>query len=239
MEQEFANKVVVVAGGVGELGGPVTNGFVARGAQVTVPFISEMKLATFMSEYPLTATAVRFQRVDLANERMVEKFAKDLRRRVGTVEILVNLTGGFESGHVIAESEPSEFEQMLSVNFTSIYLLTRRIVPMMTEQRSGKIVNVASSAALQGYAGGAAYSIAKSAVVRFTEALSDEVKHAGINVNCVLPSLIDTPRNRMDLPDARHDHWVAPQDLAEVIFFLVSERARAIHGAAIPVYGLA
>jgi NAD(P)-dependent dehydrogenase (short-subunit alcohol dehydrogenase family) len=239
MELEFADKVIVVAGGVGQLGGPVTSGFVARGARVIIPFISEMKLAAFVSEYPAFANDVRFHRVDLANEKMVERFAKDLRRIEKRVDVLVNLTGGYEPNRPIVQSDLSEFTAMMKINFTSVYLLTRRIIHFMSEQGGGKIVNVGSRAALQGYSGGAAYSIAKSAVVRFTEALSDEVKYAGINVNCVLPGILDTPRNRAEMPDAPHHHWVAAEELAQVIFFLASERARAIHGAAIPVYGLA
>ncbi|MEE8554790.1 MAG: SDR family oxidoreductase, partial [bacterium] len=96
-----------------------------------------------------------------------------------------------------------------------------------------------ASAGLRGSAGHAPYSIAKSAVIRLTESLADEVKRDGINVNCVLPSIIDTRRNRMEMPDADADDWVTAAELAEVIFFLSSERARAIHGAAIPVYGRA
>jgi NAD(P)-dependent dehydrogenase (short-subunit alcohol dehydrogenase family) len=237
MEREFENKVIIIAGGVGELGAPVTSGFVERGARVIVPFVSEMKVAAFVSQFPAAATQVKFQRVDLTNEKMVERFAGDLQAKEGRVDVLVNLTGGYEGGTSIAESEPSQFERMLAVNFTAVYLITRRIIPLMETQRPGKIVNVGSRAALRGFAGGAAYSIAKSAVVRFTEALSEEVKHAGVNVNCVLPSTIDTPRNRMDIPEARHEDWVTASDLAEVIFFLASERSRAIHGAAIPVFG--
>lgn len=239
MEREFADKVVVVAGGVGELGGAVTSGFVARGARVIVPFVSEMKLAAFVSQNPTAATDVKFQRVDLTNEKMVERFAADLKEKEGRIDILVNLTGGYEGGVPVTESEPHHFERMMAVNFTAIYFITRQLVPLMEDQGSGKIVNVGSRASLRGFAGGAAYSIAKAAVVRFTEALSDEVKHAGVNVNCILPSTIDTLRNRMDMSDARFEDWVTAADLAEVIFFLCSERSRAIHGAAIPVFGRA
>lgn len=237
MEREFENKIVVIAGGVGELGGPVTSGFVERGARAIVPFVSEMKVASFVSQYPTVATQVKFQRVDLTNEKMVERFAAELKAKEGGVDVLVNLTGGYDAGIPVSESEPFQFERMMAINFNAIYLITRQLVPMMESRGAGKIVNVGSRAALRGFAGGAAYSIAKAAVLRFTEALSEEVKNAGVNVNCVVPSTIDTPRNRMDMHDAKFDDWVAAPDLAEVIFFLASDRARAIHGVAIPVYG--
>jgi NAD(P)-dependent dehydrogenase (short-subunit alcohol dehydrogenase family) len=239
MSPEFENKVVVIGGGVGELGGPVSSGFAARGAKVVIPFVSEMKLATFVGQYPDAAKSIRFQRCDLASPRAVEQFVESVRRNESRVDVLVNLTGGYRPGNIVAESGIGEFNAMLKMNFTTIYHLTRELLPLMVEQRSGQIVNVASRGGLTGYSGQAAYAIAKSAVMRFTEALSDEVKHNGIGVNCLLPSIIDTPRNRMEMPDARHDHWVRTEDLAEVIFFLASERSRAIQGASIPAYGLA
>jgi NAD(P)-dependent dehydrogenase (short-subunit alcohol dehydrogenase family) len=238
MTLEFANKVVIIGGGIGELGGPVSNGFVARGAKVVVPFISEMKLAAFVGQYPEAAKAIRFQRCDLASPRAVGEFVQTVRQREARVDVLVNLTGGYRQGNPVAESDVSEFNAMMKINFTAIYHLTRELLPLMLEQHSGKVVNVSSRGGLTGYAGQAAYAIAKAAVMRFTESLADELKHEGIGVNCVLPSIIDTPRNRMDMPDASHDHWVTAEDLAEVIFFLASDRSRAIHGASIPVYGL-
>lgn len=237
MNQEFENKVVVIAGGVGELGGPVTSGFLARGARVIVPFISEMKLAAFVGQYSMAATAVKFKRVDLTKEAMVDRFVSDLLESDGRIDVLVNLTGGYEPGRPVAESELFEFDRMLSVNFTAIYLLTRKVVPVMEKQGAGSIVNVSSRAGLRAYAGGAAYSIAKSAVLRFTEALAEELKGSGIHANCVLPSTIDTPRNRMEMHEADFNKWVTGADVAEVIFFLASERSRAIQGAAIPVFG--
>lgn len=239
MNTEFADKVVLVAGGIGELGGPVTRGFVERGAKVVVPFISEMKLNTFLADFPQLRNSVRFHRVDLSNEKMVHDFVEGVRKREGRIDVLVNLTGGYRRGVEVAESESYDFTEMLNLNFTTVYTVTKAVLPQMFEAGGGKIVNVGSSAGLRGSAGHAPYSIAKSAVIRLTESLADEVKRDGINVNCILPSTIDTRRNRMEMPDADANDWVTAAELADVIFFLCSERARAIHGAAIPVYGRA
>jgi NAD(P)-dependent dehydrogenase (short-subunit alcohol dehydrogenase family) len=108
----------------------------------------------------------------------------------------------------------------------------------MLRQGSGKIVNVAARAALAGSANHAAYSASKAAVVRLTESIAAEVRSQGINVNCVLPSTIDTPENRSAMPKADTDKWVKPEEMAKVILFLASNAASEIHGAAIPVYGL-
>jgi NAD(P)-dependent dehydrogenase (short-subunit alcohol dehydrogenase family) len=109
---------------------------------------------------------------------------------------------------------------------------------MMIESGSGSIVNVGAMGALKASGNMGAYSAAKSTVMRLTESLSEEVKHQGVNVNAVLPSLIDTPRNRSDMPDADFSGWVNPRDLAEVICFLLSEESKAVHGALVPVAGL-
>jgi NAD(P)-dependent dehydrogenase (short-subunit alcohol dehydrogenase family) len=108
----------------------------------------------------------------------------------------------------------------------------------MLKAGHGRIVNVGANAALHGVAGMGAYCAAKSAVIRLTEAMSAELREQGINVNCVLPTIIDTPENRSAMPKADPRRWVAPADLAEVILFLSSDAARAVHGAAIPVTGL-
>jgi NAD(P)-dependent dehydrogenase (short-subunit alcohol dehydrogenase family) len=102
----------------------------------------------------------------------------------------------------------------------------------------GKIINVGAIAALSGKANMAAYIASKSAVIRITESMAAELREKGINVNCVLPSTIDTPQNRKDMPKADPKRWVAPEALADVVLFLASDAARAIHGASIPVAGL-
>jgi NAD(P)-dependent dehydrogenase (short-subunit alcohol dehydrogenase family) len=107
----------------------------------------------------------------------------------------------------------------------------------MLEVGQGKIVNVGARPGLRGAPDAAAYSAAKSAVIRLTESLSEEVKHHGINVNCVLPGHLDTPENREQEPEADHSLWVAPDAVANVILYLASDEANAIHGASVPAYG--
>jgi len=110
-------------------------------------------------------------------------------------------------------------------------------VPLMRESGAGKIINVGALAAGKGLGQMGAYIASKSATIRLTESLAAELKPVGINVNGVLPDVIDTPRNRADMPDADYSSWVAPSDLAAVIGFLASDAAAAVHGAMIPVTG--
>jgi len=116
-------------------------------------------------------------------------------------------------------------------------LCCRAIIPQMLKQGRGKIVTVASRDGLAGSAGYAAYSVSKSAVLRLTEALADEVKASNINVNCIMPGTIDTPQNRAASPNADFSKWVEPAAIADVILFLASDASCAINGAAVPVFG--
>jgi NAD(P)-dependent dehydrogenase (short-subunit alcohol dehydrogenase family) len=126
---------------------------------------------------------------------------------------------------------------MMDLNALSVFTTCKYVIPHMIEQQSGKIINISSRAGLRGSAKDAAYSAAKSAVIRLTESMSAELKSYNINVNCILPGTIDTPENRTAMPDRDFNKWVSPASLADIIFFLCSEESRDIHGAAIPVYG--
>jgi len=127
---------------------------------------------------------------------------------------------------------------MWEANFRSVLQVCRAVVPVLKRQGEGTIVNVGSRGALRGDAGVAAYSVAKAAVVRLTESLAAECKHHGVRVNCVLPGTIDTAANRAAMPDADVSTWVEPEALVDAMLFLASPAARAVHGVALPVYGL-
>jgi NAD(P)-dependent dehydrogenase (short-subunit alcohol dehydrogenase family) len=127
---------------------------------------------------------------------------------------------------------------LLDLNARTLLHMTRAVVPHMIAAKRGKIVNVGAFAAQKGAAQMGAYIASKSAVIRLTESMAAELREQNINVNCVLPTIIDTPENRASMPKADPARWVAPQELARVIAFLASDDARAIHGAALPVTGL-
>jgi NAD(P)-dependent dehydrogenase (short-subunit alcohol dehydrogenase family) len=141
-------------------------------------------------------------------------------------------------GEAVHETSAATWDLLMDLNARTLLNVAYAVVPAMLERRRGRIVTVGAAAATKGVAHMGAYCASKSALIRLTEAMSGELKDKGINVNCVLPSIIDTPDNRAAMPDADPSRWVAPQSLAEVIAFLASDSASAIHGAAIPVTGL-
>jgi NAD(P)-dependent dehydrogenase (short-subunit alcohol dehydrogenase family) len=118
-----------------------------------------------------------------------------------------------------------------------MFLVCRAVIPHMIKQGSGKIVSVAAKSGLQGAANTSVYNASKSVIIRLTESMSAELKDKGINVNCVLPTIIDTPQNREEMTKSDTTKWVTPEQMSEVLMFLASDAAGAIHGAAIPVYG--
>jgi NAD(P)-dependent dehydrogenase (short-subunit alcohol dehydrogenase family) len=152
--------------------------------------------------------------------------------------VLANIAGGFRSGAPVHETTLEAWQFMLDLNARTVLVTARAVVPHMRQQKSGKIINVASRDALQGRANSAAYAAAKSAVMRLTESMSAELKESGINVNCIIPGTLDTPQNRDATPDADFSRWVQPEEIASVILFLASPQARAIHGVCVPVLGL-
>jgi NAD(P)-dependent dehydrogenase (short-subunit alcohol dehydrogenase family) len=129
-------------------------------------------------------------------------------------------------------------DQMLDLNLRTVVHSLAAVVPAMLAQGGGVVVNVGAASAGQGAAHMGAYAASKSALARLTESLAAELKGQGVRVNAVLPSIIDTPANRAAMPDADHNRWVAPDALADVIGFLASPAARAVHGACLPVAGL-
>jgi len=137
----------------------------------------------------------------------------------------------------VHETDLADWDFLFNVNLRTTVHCCRAVLPQMLKQGRGKIITVASRDALAGSAGYAAYSASKSAVLRLNEALADEVKTLGVNVNCIMPGTIDTAQNRAASPGADFSQWVQPSAIADVILFLASDAARAINGAALPVFG--
>lgn len=141
-------------------------------------------------------------------------------------------------GEPVHEASDSDWDFLFDINVRTLRNIARAVVPQMLSQGRGRIVTVGAAAAQRGMAQMGAYTASKSAAIRLTEAMSAELREKNINVNCVLPTIIDTPENRAAMPDADPARWVAPAALADVIAFLCSDAARAVHGAALPVPGL-
>lgn len=160
---------------------------------------------------------------------------KILFEEIADVDVVLNIAGGFEMGPRVYEISEEDWEAMFKMNVTTLHNVIRACIPLMIERGRGSIVNVGAVNAQKGLPNMGAYCSAKSTVMRLTESLAEELREKNINVNAVLPSIIDTPRNRADMPAADYSKWLSPEKLANVICFLGSDDASAITGALIPV----
>ncbi|MBZ5699694.1 MAG: SDR family oxidoreductase [Acidobacteriia bacterium] len=234
----FHNKIVLVAGGTGGLGREVTRAFLEAGASVVVTYRRAEEFAAVMSAAERTgATPPEGVAADVTDPAAVEKVVADIVAKHGRIDILVNAVGGYAGGTSVWEVDPRIYDQMLQLNLKAGFILARAIVPVMIRQNQGWVVNIASKAALDHAAGGGLYAASKAGALALFDSLAAEVKPYNINVNSVLPSIIDTAANRKAMPGANFSKWPKPEEIARVILFLCSEQARVIHGAAIPVYG--
>ncbi len=219
------NLRVVITGACGSLGQATAERARRSGAFVIGLDIVDTSAAANTDEY---------RKVDLMDRNAtLECFAS-----LGKIDVLINIAGGFAMGDEAADTASEQWESMFRINVDTMRNATMGAVPLIKAQGGGAIVNIGALGALSGQAAMSAYCCAKSSVMKLTESLSAELRHEGINVNAVLPSIIDTPPNRRDMPDADFSQWVSPAQLAEVICFLASDAAGAIHGALIPVRGL-
>ncbi|MDB5467522.1 MAG: NAD-dependent oxidoreductase, partial [Phenylobacterium sp.] len=156
--------------------------------------------------------------------------------RFGGLDVLVNVAGGFTwETHEGGSAE--SWRRMFQINVETAANASRAAIPHLKRSGAGRIVNVGANAAVKAGTGMGAYAASKAGVHRLTEALAEELKGDGVTVNAVLPSILDTPANRADMPKADASAWVAPADLAAVILFLASDEARAVTGALVPVTG--
>jgi NAD(P)-dependent dehydrogenase (short-subunit alcohol dehydrogenase family) len=225
---------VLVTGATGGLGPAVVDALVAAGRPVVATFRRDDDRDRLEARFP-DREAVTLARADLTDAGAVDRLvagAEDL----GAV---VNLAGGYAGGGKVHESEPDVLDRMLALNLRPAFLLARAAVPRLVATGGGAFVGVSARAAVRPFAGAAAYIASKAALLALVQALDAEYRADGVRSNAILPSVIDTPANRRDMPDADHSRWVSPEAIAPVVVFLVSPASAPTSGAAIPVYGRA
>lgn len=231
----FRNQTVLVTGAAGQLGLAVSRAFARQGANLVLLGRNQASLAAAWGE---TSEASLFVAADLLDQAQVNEAVAQGVARFGRMDVLCNIAGGFTMGEPVHQTSDATWDLMHDLNVRTVLNMARAVVPRMLDGAGGKIINIAATAAQRGAPDMGAYCAAKSAVVRLTESMAAELRGQGINVNCVLPSILDTPANRLAMPTADPRRWVAPDDLAQVVLFLASPAAIAIHGAALPVTGL-
>jgi NAD(P)-dependent dehydrogenase (short-subunit alcohol dehydrogenase family) len=226
----LSGKVMAVTGSDGALGQAVSAALGRYGATLAL-----------LDHAPVPAAAVpsgtrHYGGIDLAQESAAQAVMARIVEDAGRLDGLINIAGGFRWEKLDGGALDS-WDFMYRLNLRTAVVSCQAALPYLLKSGRGRIVNVGAMGAVKAGAGMGAYAASKAGVAKLTEALADELKDRGVTVNAILPSILDTPKNRRDMPTADFTRWVTPLEAAEVVAFLVSDEASAVTGALIPVTG--
>lgn len=222
--------VAIVTGADGGLGTHVTNALLDAGFTV-VGVAPNIRQNSFDHAH-FTALPATLNNVEAA-----KKVAETVVSRFGKIDVLAHLVGGFAGGQSVAGTDGATFQRMFDMNVNAAFYMLRAVIPPMRKAGAGRIVAIGSRAAESPGATVGAYSASKAALVSLIRTVAIENKDAGIRANVILPGTIDTPANRVAMPDADKSQWVQPASIASLIVWLASDAGKDVTGAAIPVYG--
>jgi NAD(P)-dependent dehydrogenase (short-subunit alcohol dehydrogenase family) len=227
---DLSGKVFVVTGADGALGTAVAATLNAYGASLALLSLPAAPAGNGR------AGAWHYGGIDLTQEAAARSAMARVAQDAGRIDGLINIAGGFH-WEKLSEGTIDSWDSMYKINLRTAVISCQAALPYLLRSASGRIVNVGAMGAQKAAAGMGPYAASKAGVAQLTEALADELKDRGITVNAILPSTLDTPKNRLDMPQADFKRWVTLSEAAEVIAFLLSDKASAVTGALIPVAG--
>lgn len=231
----FGGKVVLVTGATGNLGQVVARRFAAQGAKLVLVARNADDLKALADEL---AVETMTEAADLGDPESVDALVRRVEARFGGIDVLAHTVGGYAAGTPVHATGIDVLEKVINLNVRPVFVTGGRVAKSMVERgQGGKIVFVLAKSALKGSANNGAYTASKAAAQRIMESMALELRDQGINVNAVLPSIIDSPQNRKDMPNADPAKWVTADDLADVILFLSSPEGAKLNGASIEVFG--
>jgi len=235
---QLQGKTAVITGGTGHLGSAVTARFLREGAGCVVSWRSEEGWreleASMDGEFSDRLVGLR---ADVTDEEQVEELMRTAVDRFGGLDALLNLVGGFAFGRNVWETDLATWDRMMDLNLKSAFLCSKHALPIMRKAGRGSIVYVSSKGSEDPQPGAAAYAVSKGALITLMRALREEVKDTGISVSTIMPGVIDTAATRRAMPRADADKWVSPDEIADVLVALCSERFGAAGGSVIRLFG--
>ena len=228
---DFEGSVVLVTGASGALGSAVASAFDEAGATVCGADV----VAPGEDEALVDPATVEFHETDATDEASVRDTVEAVVSEHGRLDAVCNVAGTWRGGDPIHETDVDQFDVLFDVNLKSMFLTSKHAIPHLRET-AGAVVSVSARSSLEGGEGDGPYRASKAGVRLLTETIAEE-NLGTVRANAIMPSVIDTPMNREMMPDADHDEWVDPADIADVVTFLCSDTAEVTSGAAVPVYG--
>ncbi len=245
MKYDFSDKVIVITGGTGALGRVLTKSFLNYNPKsIVVTYRSEKEMLELKTELGSLeqqsniSTTIEFTKVDVTRDDETKRSVSNIVERHGQIHVLINVVGSYIGGKSVTQLDESEWDNMIGINLKSAFLISKHVIPVMATNNYGKLVHIASKIGLVSNGYDSAYAASKAGLIRFVESAYHEVKKSNININCILPTILDTESNRKDMPNADFSKWIKLEDLSKVILFLSSDDSKIINGAAIPAYGL-
>ena len=224
----MTSRTFVITGGFGVLGQAVARAALAVGGKVALVDFAPANRA------PLKG-ALEIGGVDLSDEAQAKAAMDQAADALGGLDVLVNVAGGF-TWQTLADGDLAAWSRMFALNTLTCASACKAALPHLLASPAGRIISVGAGGAVKAGAGMGAYAASKAGVHRLTESLAEELK-GRVTVNAVLPSIIDTPTNRADMPDADPSAWVTPDEVAQAILWLASGAAGGVTGALLPVSG--
>lgn len=233
----LSRKTAIITGGTGTLGRICAERLFDESLNVAIPATSERSLIGISGKLKESPGRFLGEIADLTNEEQVAAFVTHTVEKFGGVDYLVNCAGGYLGGSTIDEVSVDDWEGILRLNLRTAFLMCRAVLKLMKPRRFGRIVNIAASAALAPGVKRGPYAVSKRGVITLTETIAEETKGMGITANAIAPSIIVTDANKESMPDADYSKWVTPEEIANLVVYLLSDEAKSMSGNVIKIYG--
>ncbi len=231
------DRVAVVTGATGWLGSAVVGRILAKGYQVGATYLTPSEAEELEERFPYGRDRLMLRRVNAVERDQIDEFMNSVAARFGRIDAVAALVGGWAGGRDVATTDDIRFDRMIDLNLRSAFCTVRAAIPHLERAGGGRILLVGSRAAVDTPPGQAAFNIAKAGVIALAKTAALEVEDAGITVNVILPSVIDTPTTRAALPYSDYVNWPTPDEIASVAEYVLTGESAVISGAAIPVFG--
>ena len=230
----LTGKTALVTGGTGALGHVVAERFLQEGAKVATSYLFEDELKRLSEGFRKSVFIVR---ADVTHDEDVIALFHQVNNKFGHVDILINLVGGFLPTTRVEDVTTKDWDQMLNINLRSMFLCTRQFLLSLNASPYGRIISMAAMPALRPVAGRGPYAVSKAGVVMLTQVLGEELKGTGITANAIAPSVLQTQANIASMSGGGTSKWVSPEDVAETMLLLCSDKGQSINGVTIPMFG--
>lgn len=236
-------KIAIITGGTGALGRFIVNKFAEENIKVYVPSLSLEKFNEVFDNSQKNEKDFKIKKIysfvcDASSEKSVSDFIANVASlEKGKIDILINTVGGYHPPKNIFEMDMNFFDKLWELNFKSTFRFTHEVLKYMMKNKSGRIVSIGAMAGLEATPGLFAYAVSKSAVINLMNTISKEMKEENIRCNTIIPSTIDTPSNREWGSEEDIKKWVKPEEIADIIFDLVTDKYKSVRESTIKVYG--